>query len=224
MRRNHSVFLAISAILMVGAGPVACRRETATAAPPVAPTPTSSADEEVTLSPQGLRRIARFPVSDAEKHLRFDEVASFRLGAAVEIDLDEIREFDASIGDASGLVFGTKLSGAPRPLKPFKAKQLAEFMRSPKHVTNTQARPWAGGAKVKLVAFDAAGKPLFLVDLQTTTPSEIAFCDLRPVHSDLVRDWIDAEFEQFFYYEVTDYRIAAHLFAIALELQAAGKP
>jgi hypothetical protein len=167
--------------------------------------------------------MARFPVSDAAKHLRFDKVASFRIGAHDEVALDEIRGFDASIGDASGTVFVTRLSGSPRPVEAFEAKELAEFMRSPKDVTNTQARPWAGGAKVGLVALDATGHPLFLVDLQTTTPSEIAFRDLRPVHSELVRDWIDAEYEQFFYYEVTDYRIAAHLFAIALELQTAGK-
>lgn len=176
------------------------------------------------MSPHGLRRMDRFPVSDAAKHLCFEDVASFRLGAADEVSLDEIRGFDASIGDASGTVFVTRLSGAPRPVEAFEAKELAEFMRSPTNVTNTQARPWAGGAKVALVAFDATGQPLFLVDLQTTTPSEIAFRDLRPIHSDLIRDSLDAEWEHFFYYEVTDYRIAAHLFAVALELQAARMP
>jgi hypothetical protein len=75
---------------------------------------------------------------------------------------------------------------------------------------------------VDLVAFDAAGKPLFNVNLQTTTPEEIVFQDLRPVHGDLVRSSLDAEREYFFYYEVTDYRLAAHLFAIALEVHATG--
>jgi hypothetical protein len=168
--------------------------------------------------------MARFPVSDAARHLRFEGVASFRLGAFDEVDLDEIRKFDTSIGDTSGTVFVTRLSGAPRAVGTFEAKELAEFMRGAKKVTNTQARPWAGGAKVSLVAYDAANQPIFLVDLQTTTPEEIAFHDLRPVHGDLVRDSLDAEWEHFFYYEVTDYRIAAHLFAIALELKAAGKP
>lgn len=222
MRRPCLVFTAFCALLMVGPGLLACRRGAATAAP-AATTPPSSADEEFAPSPQGLRRMNRFPVSDAAKHLYFEKTASFRLGTEVEIDLEEIRGIDASIGDASGTVFGTRLSGPHRQVEAFEAKELATFMRSPQDVINTQGRPWAGGAKVGLVAFDAAGKPLFQVDLQTTTPEEIVFQDLRPVHGDLVRFWLDAEYEHFFYYEVTDYRIAAHLFAIALELSAPGK-
>jgi hypothetical protein len=163
------------------------------------------------------RRGKKFPPSDVSQYVKFEKVAYFRRGKESELDAAKVHESDPAVRP-KGQLFGWVLSGPSRRLEPNDATDLAGLLATPEDVTNQQARAWAGGVKAHLLAFDSAHKPLFAVDLQTTTPSEVVFQAVRGVNADLVRSWCDSEYEDFFYYEVTDSRLAAILFAIALEL------
>lgn len=167
------------------------------------------------------RKMKIFPVSTLAEHVDFKKVAYFRSATESGLKGSAIIKIDPKVAkgeDLSGLI----LAPRRRPIDEKHRNRLAVAITKVPlgEIAAEQRRPWAGGIKSALVAFSAEDLPLFSIDLQTTTPTEVVFDKVWPLNADLVRYDCRADYFESFYYEIDSAEIAVELFAIALELRS----
>jgi hypothetical protein len=176
---------------------------------------TLSAEEPTDVAPIELLK-ERFPISKLPSVIKFDEITYFR-AVHEKRSIDVVTKEGAKEPVIAYSLNKTKYE-MPRSFKKNLAAAIGNIQTE--NASNEQVRPWAGGIRIRLVAFSADDTPQFTCDLQTTTPTEVAFARARGVDADTVRSETSEEYLDAFYYEVRDPIIAAILFAIAIELNS----
>jgi hypothetical protein len=159
-------------------------------------------------------RMAKFPISKIPDIINFSQVAYMR---AEKESCSINHKTDSGHHEA---VTGYILHETKLELSAMRKKILREKIvgLGNESATNDQRRPWAGGVRIRLIAFAKNDVPMFLCDLQTTTPTEVSFRKLYAVDKNTVRSDAYDEYFNSFYFEIDDATVAATLFAIASEI------